>query len=330
MSSAARVRAAALLGCLLLAVAGQAAPVCARHPHSAATLERLQEAMAQGRFIAYQPTSLSVHNGRSSRADPASIRADLAVLRPRFDSLITYGALNGADAVPDIADVLGFRALVIGIWDPFNEGEVEAALAAARRHPHLVVGISVGNETVFAKRRTAAELTRRLAALRVRAPAIPLATTEPFHIFYAETARGLLGEVDFLLANVHPVFQPWFRTAPDANAAKFVVSVVGQLAERYCGAILVKETGVPTAPATAGFSAARQASFYRELRHALPPSRTRAFAYLAAFDAPRRVADDQASPGNHPEEAYWGLYDEARVPKLAAVDIPPLPAAPVR
>lgn len=330
MSPAACVRAAALLGCLWLAAAGQAAPVCARHPGSAATLERLQEAVGQGRFVAYEPTSLTVHNGRSSRADPASIRADLAVLRPRFDSLLTYGALNGADAIPDIAAALGFRALVIGIWNPFNEAEVEAALAAARRHPNLVVGLSVGNEMVFAKRRTAAELTLRIAALRVREPSIPLATTEPFHIFYAGTARGLLGEVDFLLANVHPVFQPWFRTAPDANAAKFVVSVVGELAERYCGAILVKETGVPTAPATAGFSAARQASFYRELRHAFPPSPTRAFAYFTAFDAPWRVADEQASPGIHPEEAYWGLYDEARAPKLAVADIPPLPAAPVR
>jgi exo-beta-1,3-glucanase (GH17 family) len=193
-----------------------------------------------------------------------------------------------------------------------------------------VVGLSVGNEMVFAKRRTAAELTLRVAALRLRAPAIPLATTEPFHIFYSDAERGLLGEVDFLLANVHPVFQPWFRAAPDANAAKFVVSVVAELAERYCGAILVKETGVPTAPASAGFSAARQASFYRELRHAFPPSPTRAFAYFTAFDAPWRVADEQASPGFHPEEAYWGLYTEARVPKLAVADIPPLPDARVR
>jgi len=324
------VRAAALLGCLLLTGFSQAAPVCARHPGSATALERLGQAMGQGRFIAYQPTSLTVHNGRSSRADSASIRADLTALRPRFDSLITYGALNGAEAIPDIANGLGFRALIIGIWNPFDEAEVAAALAAARRFPTLVVGLSVGNETVFAKRRTASELTLRLDALRARAPATPLATTEPFHIFNAETARGLLGEVDFLLANVHPVFQPWFRTAPDANAAKFVVSVVRDLAERFCGAILVKETGVPTAPAAAGFSAARQASFYRELRQAFPPSATRAFAYFAAFDAPWRVADEQASPGIHPEEAYWGLYDEARVPKRAVADIPPLPAATVR
>lgn len=319
-----------LLGGLLLAASACAAPVCTRHASSAAVRERLAVAMGEGRFIAYQPTSLTVRDGRPSRANPASIRSDLEALRPRFDSLITYGALNGAEAIPDIADALRFRALIIGLWNPFNETEVEAALAAARRHPLLVVGISVGNEMVFARRRTAAELTARVAALRARAPTVPLATTEPFHIFYSEPARALLGEVDFLLANVHPVFQPWFRTAPDANAAEFVVSVVGKLAERYCGAILVKETGVPTAPRAAGFSAARQASFYRALRQAFPPSPERAFAYFVAFDAPWRVADEQASPGIHPEEAHWGLYDDARTPKPAALEISPLPAAGTR
>ena len=330
MPPAACVRAAVLVGCLVLAASGQAAPICKRHPSSAATLERLKAAMGEGRFIAYQPTSLSVRNGQLSRADPAGIRADLAALRPRFDSLITYSASNGAEAIPEIATALGFRALIIGIWDPFNESEVDAALAAAPRYPSLVAGISVGNEMVFAHRRTAEQLTRRLAELRERAPAIPLATAEPFHIFYSEPARGLLGEVDFLLAIIHPVFQPWFRTSPDANAARFVVNVVGELAQRYCGAILVKETGVPTAPATAGFSAARQASFYRELRHAFPPAQQRAFAYFAAFDAPWRAADEQASPGIHPEEAHWGLYDEARAPKEVVRDIPLLPTTPVR
>ncbi len=323
---AAGLGATMFLGCVLVAASARAAPVCARHLPSAPTLERLHEAMGQGRFVAYEPTSLVVRDGRPSHADRASIRADLEVLRPRFDSLITYGALHGAEAVPAIATELGFRALVIGIWNPFDEAEVEAALAAARRYPSLVVGISVGNELVFAHRRSAAELSARLAALRARAPAVPLATTEPFHIFYSDEESVVLGEVDFLLANVHPVFQPWFRTAPDGSAAEFVVSVVGKLAQRYCGAILVKETGVPTAPAAAGFSAARQAGFYRELRRQFPPTPQRAFAYFVAFDAPWRVQDQQASPGIHPEEAHWGLYDEARRPKDVVREIPPLVA----
>ena len=70
------------------------------------------------------------------------------------------------------------------------------------------------------------------------------------------------------------------------------------------------------------------ASFYRELRAMFPSSRSRAFVYFAAFDAPWRVADEQAAPGFHPEEAFWGLYSESRAPKAAARELPPL-AAPL-
>lgn len=314
-----------LLAFALLTVQADAAPVCAQREALAPALKRLEAAMGQGRFISYAPTALVVREGHASHADAASIRADLAALRPRFDSLITYGALNGTEAVPDIARSLGFRALIVGIWNPFDEREVAAALAAASRYPDLVVGLAAGNETVFARRRSAADLGAQLEKLHARAPTVPIATTEPFHVFYTSPGRDLLGDVDFLLANVHPVFQPWFRNAPDANAAAFVVGVVDELAKAYCGPILVKETGVPTAPAAAGFSAARQAGFYRALRLAFPPQPTRAFAYFSAFDAPWRVADEQAAPGVHPEEAYWGLFDAARAPKPALLEVPLLP-----
>ena len=37
----------------------------------------LQDAMAKGRFVSYQPTALRVINGRVQHADAPSIRADL-------------------------------------------------------------------------------------------------------------------------------------------------------------------------------------------------------------------------------------------------------------
>src|SRR5512137_215088 len=82
--------------------------VCAVRAAAAARLRRLDEALAHGRFIAYHPTSLQVWDGRVTPAQPESIRDDLRVLRERFDALITYGALNGAEAIPAIAARLGF------------------------------------------------------------------------------------------------------------------------------------------------------------------------------------------------------------------------------
>jgi hypothetical protein len=87
---------------------------------------------------------------------------------------------------------------------------------------------------------------------------------------------------------------------------------------------LVKETGEPTAPSQAGYSAQRQAEFFRELRRQFPPSDMRAFAYFSAFDAAWRVNDVHPVAGAHPEEGSWGIYTETRAPKPAALELPPL------
>jgi len=283
---------------------------------------RLHAAMAHGRFIAYGPTALKVVNGRPSFADPKSIRADLEVLRSRFDSLITYGALNGTEAIPASATALGFRALIIGVWNPFDSAELNAALAAARNNPKLVVGISLGNEMLFFHRHSAGELVKLLDQVHAQAPLVALSTTEPFHMFDEPALRPVLERLDFLLANVHPIFQPWFRTATDGDAAQFVVNVAVKLAADYCGPILIKETGIPTAPQASGFTEQRQASFYQELARRFPAAGGRAFAYFSAFDAPWRLQD--AGPQPAPEEAHWGLYDENRRPKQVVARIAPL------
>ncbi len=325
---------AALATAALARESEAAQPVCAARLVATPALARLRAGLLHGRFVAYQPTSLTVSDGRVTSADPASIRADLTVLRPAFDSLITYDAIHGAENIPAIASALQYRALIIGVWDPLDATEVSAASEAARRYPQLVVGVSLGNELLFAHRSDAAALGALIARLRAQLPQTPLSVSEPFHIYYQEAAAPLLAQLDFLLANVHPLFQPWFRDASGDNAAQFVANVVTKLAAHYCGPILVKETGVPTAPADAVFGEARQASFYRLLRERLPATGERAFAYFAAFDAPWRAYDvipvPGAPPGVHPEEAHWGLYDAKRQPKQAARELPPLTSPPGR
>ena len=304
-------------------------PLCAKNPAALPAVTRLRAALAHGRFVAYEPTSLKVSNGHVTPADPESIRADLSVLRPKFDALITYGALHGAESIATVAAALKFRALIIGVWNPDDDAELAAAMTAARRYPQLVVGLSLGNEMLFSRRTDAAALAALIARVRTQLPGTALSTTEPFHIYHQPEVAPLLGQLDFLLVNAHPVFQPWFRQTTDGNAAQFVVNVLAEVAPLACGPILVKETGVPTAPLSAGFSEARQASFYRELRARLAPNADRAFGYFAAFDAPWRAYDaiavPGAAPGIHPEEAHWGLYDAQRRPKLAARELAALP-----
>lgn len=320
----------ATLTLCLAATAAAAAPVCATRHESAPALTRLQDVMAGGRFVAYQPTELKIWDGNPVQASEISIRADLEAVRPWFDGLITYGAHSGAELVPKIAEELGYRAVVMGVWDIEDEIEIENALAARRAHPDIVVGVSLGNEIVFGNRGDWTALKGAVEKMRARAPMLPLTVTEPFATFLEPEAAPLLAELDFLAVNIHPVFEPWFAEAPPANWADFVVRVVARLGdETFCGPILVKETGVPTAPAEEGFTPERQSAFYAQLQQALPPTRERAFAFFSAFDAPWRVYDFNPVPGHHPEEAHWGLFTEDRKPKRAMDEIKPI-SAPAR
>jgi exo-beta-1,3-glucanase (GH17 family) len=287
----------------------------------------LQTVMASGRFVAYQPTALKAIAGRLTQADDASIRADLETLRPWFDGLITYGAYNGNERVPDIAAELGFHAVIVGVWDPADANEVANALAAWRRNPKIVAGLSLGNEIVFGNRGTWKDLLVHLNAVRANAPGLPLTVSEPFaeYLDHPE-ASAVLDATDFMLVNIHPVFEPWFKSGTADNWTDFVVRVTARLQAVYSRPILVKETGVPTGPASSGFNEDMQRDFYKLLARRLPPSRSLAFAWFTAFDEPWRTGDFNPTPGAHPEEAYWGLFTETRLPKPAMRDLSKLSA----
>lgn len=316
---------AALLS-LFIAAPALGAPACTTRDEAAPALSRLRDAMAEGRFVAYQPTELKVWGGNPVQASEVSIRADLEALRPWFDSLVTYGSHSGAELIPGIAKDLGYRAVVMGVWNPADDAEVENAIAAWKAHPDIVLGASLGNELVMSRRGTWDDYARAIGMFRALAPELPLTVTEPFATFLDDAdAHTVLAKLDFLAVNIHPVFEKWFADAPPFNWADFVKQVSSRLAaERFCGPVLIKETGVPTAPEAEGFTPEKQKQFYAELAEQMPPSRTLAFAYFSAFDAPWRVYDESAVAGSHPEEAYWGLFTESRKPKPVMQAVPKL------
>ena len=81
-------------------------------------------------WVDYAPTVSDPERGIPATTD--SIRADLLALRNAgFTGLVTYGCggLFGREVVASAAS-MGFRGVILGVWDPTNESEVDAAVEA--------------------------------------------------------------------------------------------------------------------------------------------------------------------------------------------------------
>lgn len=293
----------ACVGLLGLAVASVA------HAAAVDKVARVRAALRDVRFVAYTPTDFSVVGGQPKDASVARITQDLKRLQTDFQGLITYSCANGVEQVPAVAERLGYRALILGIWDPASKSEMDAAVALARRYPKLVIGISLGNETLLAQRLPWPELRTALARLRAAVPGVAVTTSEPFYYYLLDDTPGFLDAQDFLLPSVHPLYQPWFKGSTVETDVDFVVEVLGKLAERTDKPILVKETGLPGGPRELGFTPERQARFWSLLSSRVSADEKRAIVYFEAFDQPWKAENARAEFGLHPEEGHWGLYD---------------------
>lgn len=270
---------------------------------------RVREAIDTLRFVAYTPTDLSVIDGRVHAASKAQIRRDLERLRGDFQGLVTYSSADGVEQVPAIAAALGFRAVVLGVWDPTSEREIDTAIRLARRWPALVVAVAVGNETLLAERHDWSVLRAAMQRVRAALPGVAVATSEPFYYYLDDTPADFIASQDFLLPSVHPLFQPWFnRATTTEQAIDFVAKVAGLLAEKSAKPVLIKETGLPSGPAQNGYSAARQADFWTGLCRRLPYRPSLGVVYFEAFDHDWKAENARREFGLHPEEGYWGLY----------------------
>jgi len=286
-----------------------------------ADAERVRAALASVRFVAYTPRGFDP--GADRPPEPAALRADLALLRGRFDGLVTYSCANGLDRLAGLAREAGFRAVVLGVWSPSDSRELARALAAADAERGVVIALALGNEGLFFGRYDAGALAGAFARARAARPDLALATSEPFAVYLEPARARALPRQDFLLPNIHPTGEPWFAAAPPDASVELVANVVAELERRFALPVLVKETGLPSGPAADGFSPAAQTRFWESLARRLPPTRAHAFAWFEAFDAPWKPARAlDAAPEKRAREAFWGFWDADGQPKPALAAVP--------
>lgn len=282
---------------------------------------RVRAAISSLRFVAYTPTNLKIVSGRVHAASQESIRNDLTILRDDFQGLITYSCADGVEEVPVVASSLGYRALILGIWDPFSEHEINNVKRLVNTYPQLILGVSVGNETLLAQRHEWSELRSSIQRLRADLPGVAITTSEPFYYYLNDDPADFLAVQDFLLPSVHPLFQPWFDQATTAQAVEFVVRVAGLLSAKTNKPVLIKESGLPSGPTGTRFTPIAQAEFWVSLLQQLPSAPGSGFAYFEAFDHDWKEENARREFGSHPEEGYWGLYTGDGKPKDVVAEL---------
>ncbi len=254
---------------------------------------KLEKALRNLCWVAFAPTNQDPDRGIVP--DDQSLRDDLQTLRAAgFDGLVTYGA---EERVYRLAPELGFKAMIMGIWDLRSMAEISAAVTAGQSD--LVVGFVVGNEGRDMRYDDRAlygvmDYLRRLTGK-------PVTTSEQGED-YDDPVLMAMG--DWVFPNVHPYWAGLRQ--PDEAAQWTAERFVDIQARSGKRTVIFKEVGLPTA-GEAGVNEARQAEYYRMLQE-----KPVDFVYFEAFD---QTWKDWA-----PVEPYWGLFRSDRLPKEAVRD----------
>jgi len=253
------------------------------------------------RWIAYAPTGYFPAESPPVLPSRESLRADLRVLREAgFTGIVTYGA--EIPAIPEIAHDLGFHAMLLGIWDPFDARERAEALRAVAVHKDFIAGIVVGNEGLTSGRYTIDRLCKAMSEIRVETQK-PVSTTESVDFVLSERKIGECS--DFITVNTHPYWSN--EKAPDA-AVRWTLEAWEAVRKCYpAKPVLFKEVGLPTAGDEA-VSEKAQEEYYMLLA-----ASDVKFVYFEAFDARFKQGAIEQS---------WGLWDSDRTPKSVVGALP--------
>ncbi len=261
-----------------------------------------QERLAGLAWVAYSPPSANPQQGTEATAD--DIRQDVSILqRAKFTGLVTY-ACSGVmgTGFARTAQETGFKGLIMGIWDPGNQQEIGAAVAAASNP--IVLGYCVGNEGLPEKgqttgRYTLEKLTEAIQSLRTLTGK-PVTTAEQYGDYSDER---LLKLGDWVFPTVHPYF---YHVREPLAAVKWTKDAYDDLRKRSGRLVLFKEVGLPTAgDEESRMSEAVQEKYYAELAKTDVK-----FVYFEAFDQPWKT--------HLSIEPHWGIFKADRTPKLLA------------
>ena len=285
-----------------------------------------EESIDGGHFFDYladckQPPALVAFN--PSNFDPrrpvdvsetalASLREDLRKLKPSFNGLVLYETLPQlTSAILTAARNEGYRAVVLGIWNPNKDEEIKAtAKLISQFHEELALAVVIGNEGLIDNRYSVEDIlsaAKKLQALLPSGVTIPFTTSEPVGEY---GLPALINFGDFLAPNIHPAVDQ--ESVDPPVAVEWVKKRARALATVGKKPVLVKETGIPNG-GTPAFTPETQRVFWQEyLKNGrfLQVAGQPWISYAAAFEA--YDMRWKAETSGLAIEGHWGLLDAKR------------------
>jgi len=267
-------------------------------------------------LIAFNPSGFDPRNPFEVNEESlAKLREDLRVLKAAFNGLVLYEVLPGlTNAILASALEQGFKAVLLGIWDPKSEKEIADMAEMIRQYcEKLALAVVIGNEGLIDNRYSIEDVQQ--AALRLKAlipadAAIPVTTSEPVGEYGWKPLREF-GE--FLAPNIHPAIDQ--EGMDPAAGAAWVKERANALASAAKKPVLVKETGLPNGGAFS-YTPETQLRFWQAYLRDGRLIRVNAVntwisfaALFEAFDTPWK-----AERTGMPIEGHWGFLDVKRRP----------------
>jgi exo-beta-1,3-glucanase (GH17 family)/cellulose synthase/poly-beta-1,6-N-acetylglucosamine synthase-like glycosyltransferase len=240
-------------------------------------------------------------------ADSERVRADLKKLSTMTRAVRLYTSTEGVELVPPIAAEFGLK-VTVGAWidkdEERNKREIAAAIELAR-HNSNVIGIVVGNETIYRGEQKVEALIDMIKQVK-RSVNVPVTTGEIWNIW--RDNPELASNVDFIGAHV----LPYWENFSDKQAVDQAVYLYQLLRNQYPGKrVVLAEFGWPSA----GYNLlnANPGPFEQAvvLRNFVTRAEAIGMEYniVEAIDQPWKYFEGGVGP-------YWGILDAAREPKF--------------
>ncbi|UCC94760.1 MAG: hypothetical protein JSW40_08105 [Candidatus Omnitrophota bacterium] len=246
------------------------------------------------KWVDYAPTKFNPQKGVYPSS--VSIKKDLEVLQKAgFNGIVTYGSERTLKHIPYLAKQVGFKGVIMGIWDINSLGEIKSALYAQK----YVDGYCVGNEG-YKYRYNFQQLNSTIRFIKC-VTGKPTTTAEQIDNYYYD--KNLVDISDWIFVNAHPYHQNIKKPKKAVRWVKEKVKRLERVLEnKDCDKmIVVKELGLP-AKGNEGCDEKIQGEFFTLMEKTNIP-----FVYFEAFDQPWKQ--------HFSIEPHWGLFDCERQPK---------------